>query len=179
MKRHHPSHYYDLCAEMELAIKVKLKYTLKQNRELGSIHLVMAFHLCWLHDFNSSHFFFSFSWYVFILFLHFIWIVFPFRFLFTPASAKSLIQREQEMMSVPRLSGCNQLWLVAAAIFWEEHIKVLLLGVRVGETGWSEGNYILTTSLLPILGEVQAFKTQFSKHVNPEYGRIKHCFSNC
>lgn len=82
------------------------------------------------------------------------------------------------MMSVPRLSGCNQLWLVAAAIFWEEHIKVLLLGVRVGETGWSGGNYILTTSLLPSLGEAQASKSQFSNYVKLEYGSVKQRFSN-
>lgn len=69
------------------------------------------------------------------------------------------IQREQEMMSTPRLSGCNQLWLVAGASFWEEHIKIVLLCVRVGEMGWDRGNYILRSNLLPTLGEVQAAKS--------------------
>lgn len=90
--------------------------------------------------------------------LHFIWIVF-FFFSLQLQPRMTPIQREQEMMSAPRLSGCNQLWLVAAATFWEEHIKILLLGVRVGEMGWGGGNYILTTNLLPTLGEVQASKS--------------------
>lgn len=83
---------------------------------------------------------------LFIFSLHFIWIVF-----LQPQTKMTPIQREQEMMSAARLSGCNQLWLVAAATFWEEHIKVLLLSVRVGEIGWGKGNYILTTNLLPTL----------------------------
>lgn len=75
------------------------------------------------------------------------------------------IQREQEMMSAPRLSGCNQLWLVAAATFWEEHIKVLLLGVSVDKMGWGRGNYTLITNLLPTLGEVQASKSLSSRQI--------------
>lgn len=86
-----------------------------------------------------------FFWLIFIPLLHFIWIVFLLR----SSPRTTPIRRAREMMSVPRLSGCNQLWLVAAAIFWEEHIKVLLLGVRVGETGWGEGNYTLITALPP------------------------------
>lgn len=85
-----------------------------------------------------------------------LWISFEyFYFLLKLQPRMTPIQREQEMMSAPRLSGCNQLWLVAAAAFWEEHIKILLLGVREGETGWGGGNYILTAALLPTLGEVQ------------------------
>lgn len=110
-----------------------------------------SLHLIWLHGFNSSSFFFqpfldssSFS----------LCILFDFFFFLQLQPRMTPIQREQEMMSTPRLSGCNQLWLVAGASFWEEHIKILLLCVRVGEMGWDRGNYILRSNLLPTLGEV-------------------------
>lgn len=154
---------------------IHIKRNVKMNldtkvREPGSMCLLMA---CFSTDcMVLTHLNFSFllSGIVLILSLRFIWI-----FLFY----SSLIQKEQEMMSVPRLSGCNQLWLVAAAIFWEGHIKVLLLGVRVGEPGWSGGNYILTTNLLPIPAKVQDSKSQLSHHLKPEYKNIKPrvCFA--
>lgn len=153
----HPSRSRDLCFLLRFNAKIKLEWMrlketlIQSSRRLGC---TSPLHLCWLRDFNSSCFFFPLSWLIFILLLHFIWIV----FLLQPLPRMTPIQREREMMSVPRLSGCNQLWLVAAATFWEEHIKVLLLGVRVGETGWGGGNYTLIPSLLTTLGgEVHAF----------------------
>lgn len=55
----------------------KIYKTKKRTRiNTSSNGFFSAFYLHWLHDFNSSHFLFCFSWFIFILFLHFIWIVF-------------------------------------------------------------------------------------------------------